>query len=344
MVDLLKHQMILIVDDSAEDIEILTKTLLGEYRTEVLTDGLKALNVVFSDNPPDLILLNNVMPGFSGLEICRRVKANPDRRLIPIIFLTSMSTVEDERRGFALGAVDYIARPISPPIVLSRVRTHLALYDQARELEHMVLKRTNELLASRRQILRHLGHAVEYRDNETGKHVFRMAHYARLIAISYGLGSGAVEYIFNTAPLHDTGKIGIPDSILLKPGKLNAQEKKIMQKHPIIGAEIIGNHGPNLMHVARMIALTHHERWDGLGYPYGLKGNDIPIEGRIVAIADVFDALMSPRCYKGSLSFNGALRVIEEEEGHFDPDLMVAFHKVIPDLRKIAEVYSDARV
>jgi putative two-component system response regulator len=164
-----------------------------------------------------------MMPGLSGLEICRRLKANPDRRRIPIIFVTAMSSVDDEKRGLDIGAVDYITKPISPPIVQARVRTHLALYDQSRELERMVRQRTQELLTTRQQIIRRLGRAAEFKDNETGNHVLRMSHYARVIATSHGLGNEAANIIFNTSPMHDIGKIGIPDAILLKPG--NSMQK-----------------------------------------------------------------------------------------------------------------------
>lgn len=339
---LLPKQSILVVDDTPENIDLLTELLNSDYRVRVATSGEKALKIAYSDAPPDLILLDIMMPGLSGLEICRRLKANPDRRRIPIIFVTAMSTTEDEQRGLELGAVDYITKPISPPIVKARVRTHLALYDQARELERMVRQRTQELLTTRQQIIRRLGRAAEFKDNETGNHVLRMSHYARLIALAHGLGNEAADTIFNTAPMHDIGKIGIPDSILLKPGKLDSEEWKVMHQHPVMGAEIIGKHENELLETARIIALSHHEKWDGSGYPRGLKGEDIPLEGRIVAIADVFDALVSVRPYKEAYPIEESLRIMEAATGkHFDPGLMLAFQKALPEILRVKEIYAD---
>jgi putative two-component system response regulator len=339
---LLPKQCILVVDDTPDNIDLLSAILADDYRIRVATSGEKALKIVYSDEPPDLILLDIMMPGLSGLEICRRLKANPDRRHIPIIFVTAMTSTEDEQLGLATGAVDYITKPISPPIVKARVRTHLALYDQSRELERMVRQRTVELMTTRQQIIRRLGRAAEFKDNETGNHVLRMSHYARLIAEAHGLGSEAADIIYSTSPMHDIGKIGIPDSILLKPGKLDAEEWKTMQEHPLMGAEIIGKHDNELLETARVIALSHHEKWDGSGYPLGLKGEDIPLEGRIVAIADVFDALLSIRPYKPALPLEEALHYLHSESGrHFDPQLVRAFEKAMPEILRIREIYAD---
>lgn len=342
MSKLLSKQSILVVDDMPENIDLLTQILSGDYRIRAATSGEKALKIVYSDEPPDLVLLDIMMPGLSGLEICRRIKANPDRRRIPVIFVTAMSSTEDEELGLEVGAVDYITKPISPPIVKARVRTHLALYDQSRELERMVHQRTHELITTRQQIIRRLGRAAEFKDNETGNHVLRMSHYARLIAQSHGLGEEGANILFSTAPMHDIGKIGIPDHILLKPGKLDAEEWKIMHQHPIMGAEIIGSHENELLETARIIALSHHEKWDGSGYPGGLKGEDIPLAGRIVAIADVFDALLSVRPYKPAFSVEKSLALMEAEIGrHFDPDLMIAFRKALPEIFRIKDIYAD---
>lgn len=344
MTNLLDKQTILVVDDVPENIDILSEILRSDYHIRVATSGEKALKIVYSDNPPDLVLLDIMMPGLSGLELCRRLKANPDRRKIPIIFVTAMCSVEDEKLGLEIGAVDYITKPVSPPIVLARVHTHLALYDQARELEKMVFQRTRELNTSRQQIIRRLGRASEYRDDETGNHVLRVAHYSRLIAETYGLGQKAASIIFSTAPMHDVGKIGIRDAILLKPGKLDSREWDIMRQHPVMGAEIIGNHENEMLETARIIALTHHERWDGQGYPSQLKGEDIPLEGRVVAIADVFDALLSARPYKEAFSVEKSIRIMDEEDGtHFDPQLVEAFRKALPEILKVKEDYADEK-
>ena len=344
MSSFLPKQSILIVDDTPENIDLLSEILAADYRVRVATSGERALKIVYSDEPPDLILLDIMMPGLSGLEICRRLKANPDRRQIPIIFVTAMSSVEDERLGLELGAVDYITKPISPPIVKARVRTHLALYDQSRELERMVEQRTTELMRTREQIIRRLGRAAEFKDNETGNHVLRMSHYARLIAEASGLGKTYADTIFYTAPMHDIGKIGIPDAILLKRGALNAEEWQIMRTHPLMGAEIIGQHDNELLEMARTITLAHHERWDGKGYPHGLAGEAIPVEGRIVAIADVFDALVSVRPYKPAFSVEASLDIMEAETGHhFDPRLMAAFKAALPEILRVREIYADEK-
>ncbi|MEJ2048165.1 MAG: HD domain-containing protein, partial [Dehalococcoidia bacterium] len=213
---------------------------------------------------------------------------------------------------------------------------------QTRELEHMVTQRTGELLASRAQIIRRLGRAAEFKDNETGNHVLRMSHYARLIGQKLGIGEKAEEILFNTAPMHDIGKLGIPDSILRKPGKLTPDEWELMKRHSTIGAEIIGKHDDDLLGTARIIALTHHEKWDGSGYPQGLAGEDIPRVGRIVALADVLDALLSERPYKPAYTIEESIAMIQEQSGkHFDPVMVEALISVLPEVAKIKETFAD---
>ena len=222
------------------------------------------------------------------------------------------------------------------------MRTHLALYDQKRELERMVTERTAELNETRLEVIRRLGRAAEFKDNETGLHVIRMSHYSRLIAEALNVGEAWTDLLFNAAPMHDIGKIGIPDHILRKPGKLDENEWMIMRKHPEFGAAIIGEHSSDLMKLSKEIALTHHEKWDGSGYPKGLMGENIPISGRIVAIADVFDALTSERPYKKAWSVEESLKVIDEGAGkHFDPDLVGLFRDVMPDVLRIKEQYAE---
>lgn len=340
--NMLELQTVLVVDDAPENIDILSEVLHPYYHIRVANNGEKALKIIYSDAPPDLILLDIMMPDLSGLELCRRIKINPDRRNIPVIFVTAMSSAEDETIGLETGAVDYITKPISPGIVLARVRTHLALYDQTRELERMVLQRTAELHSTREEVIRRLSCAAEYRDYETGNHVLRVAHYARLIAQAHGLGPQAVATIFSTAPMHDVGKIGIRDDILLKPASLDMTEWMEMRNHPLMGARIIGDHDNELLDTARSIALTHHERWNGSGYPAGLKGEDIPIEGRIVAIADVFDALISVRPYKPAFSIQESLRIMDQADGiQFDPALMASFRKCLPQILEVVTQYAD---
>jgi putative two-component system response regulator len=339
-----RRPTVLVADDSPQNIELLSRVLGESYRVKVATSGDRALSIVYSDEPPDLVLLDIMMPDLSGHEVCRRIKANPDRRRIPIIFVTAMSTIEDESLGLSLGAVDYITKPISPPLVQARVRTHLALYDQTRELERMVAQRTSELVATRQQIIRRLGRAAEFKDNETGNHVVRMSHIARLIAQQAGLGPESVQLLFQTAAMHDVGKIGVPDHILLKPGPLTEEERRIVQQHAQIGADIIGRHDNELLCAARTIALTHHERWDGTGYPQGLQGEQIPLFGRIVAIADVFDALMNHRPYKRAMPPAQALEVMKAERGKaFDPALLDAFLAQQFEILRAMELYADER-
>ena len=254
-----------------------------------------------------------------------------------------MSEAEDEKKGLDMGAVDYITKPINPAIVLARVRTHLALFDQTRELEKKVLERTAELNSTRLEIIRRLGRAAEYKDNETGLHVIRMSHYARLIASHINANEEWVERLFDAAPMHDIGKIGIPDANLLKPDKLNDEEWKVMRKHPEFGGEILGDNDSELFQMAKEIAINHHEKWDGSGYPKGLQGEAIPLTARIVAIADVFDALTTERPYKKAWPVEHAVNFIDENSGsHFDPDLVVVFLKALPEILKIKDQYAEA--
>ena len=331
---------ILAVDDTPENLDLIRAILAKDYRMRVARDGPTALRLALQ-SPPDLILLDIMMPAMDGYEVCWRLKADPRLADIPVIFVTGMGEVADESRGFDVGAVDYITKPISPPVLARRVRTHLALYDQNRELEHRVHQRTKELYQTRLQIIRRLGRAAEFKDNETGNHIVRMSHYTRLIGLAAGINEHQADLLFNAAPMHDIGKIGITDRILLKPGRLDADEWRIMRAHPVIGAEIIGEHSNDLLHCARLIALTHHEKWDGSGYPHGCKGADIPLIGRITAIADVFDALTSARPYKPAWPVADAVREIEQGSGsHFDPALLRAFQRVLPEIERIRNLYS----
>ena len=344
MLDLRRKQTILVADDAPENIELLTAALGDDYHIKVATDGERTLKIVYADPPPDLVLLDVMMPGLNGHEVCRRIKANPDRRRIPVIFVTALGAVEDEAHGLSIGAVDYITKPISPPLVRARVRTHLALYDQSRELEHMVGQRTHELSQSRQQIIRRLGRAAEFKDNETGNHVLRMAMYSRLLADAAGMGKREQEILFHAAPMHDIGKIGIPDELLKKPGPLTAEEWVVMKRHPQIGADIIGEHEDDLLATARAIALTHHERWDGSGYPRGLAGEAIPLVGRIVAVADVFDAMMSERPYKAAYTQEETLHYMLSGAGtHFDPELVPLLRRILPQIDRIRDIYADEK-
>lgn len=334
---------ILVVDDTVENIDVLGGVLRPHFRVKVALNGEKALRIANTAPHPDIILLDIMMPGIDGYEVCRRLKQNPATANIPVIFITAKHEADDEKLGLDLGAVDYISKPISPPIVLARVKTHLALYDQQRTLEIKVSERTRELNETRLKIVQKLGRAGEYRDNETGMHVIRMSHYSRLIAEALNFNETWNDLLFNTSPMHDIGKIGIADRILLKPGKLTAEEWEEMKRHTQYGAEIIGDEDNDLLRMAAEIAITHHEKWDGSGYPRGLQGEDIPINGRIVAIADVFDALTSERPYKKAWSIEDAISYIKDNSGrHFDPDLVPIFERMLPLMLEIKSKYGDS--
>ena len=337
-----KPASVLIVDDAPQNISLLNAALMDEYTILVATSGAQAIEICQTMHV-DIILLDVMMPNMDGFETCRRLKDNPLTHQIPVIFVTARSDIEDESMGFACGAVDYITKPIRAAIVRARVKTHLALYDQNRALCGLVMERTAELNEIHLEVLRRLGSAGEYRDNETGLHVVRVCHYSRLIALAYGLPESEAELLFNASALHDTGKIGIPDSILFKPGRLDDEEMKIIRTHCEIGFKIIGSHPNYLLKSAASIALTHHERWDGTGYPQGLKQNDIPLIGRIVAVADVFDALTCERPYKRAWPVEEAVQEIVRSRGnHFDPGIVDVFQTIIPELTAIRMKFADA--
>lgn len=319
-----KHR-ILVVDDEPANLQLLRYVLEDKYRLTFATDGAKALQLARLQHP-DLILMDIMMPVMNGYDTVRALKADPATRHIPVIFVTAMSEVADEAMGFEIGAVDYLTKPVSPPIVLARVRTHLALVG------------VEELNATRLQIIQRLGRAAEYRDNETGLHVIRMSHYAQVLGRATGMDEEDAEQLLNAAPMHDVGKIGIPDHILLKPGKLDEQEWAVMRRHPYIGYKIIGEQDSPLLSLAAEIAYTHHEKWDGSGYPRRLQGEDIPLAGRIVALADVFDALTTARPYKPAWPVEQAVAYIRSASGqHFDPDLVPLFLDRLPELLDIRE-------
>ena len=327
----MEKQLILAVDDEAGNLQLLHQILGDDYRLLLAKDGERALTLA-RDKLPALILLDVVMPGLGGYEICQRLKADPVTAAIPVIFVTSQSDVEDELSGFSCGAVDYISKPVSPPIVQARVRIHLSLV------------RVEELRASRLEVVQRLGRAAEYKDNETGMHVIRMSHYARLLALAAGLGEELADELLHAAPMHDVGKIGIPDHILLKPGKLDAEEWAIMQRHAAIGADIIGEESVGMLRLAHRIALEHHEKYDGSGYPNGLVGEQIDICARIVAIADVFDALTSARPYKPAWPLDQVIDYLVTQRGkHFDARLVDLFLDLLPEVDLIRRRWQDAQ-
>lgn len=315
---------ILVVDDTETNIDILVDVLAPEYEVAVAMDGATALEMA-EEEPPDLILLDIMMPNMDGYEVCRRLKAARATYRIPVIFVTALSDTQDEAAGFAAGGVDYITKPISPPVVLARVATHLALSDQQRTCERTVERQLTEIRQSHKDAVYMLGHAGHYNDDDTGVHIWRMASYARELAKSLGWSVEAQQLLLLAAPLHDTGKIGMPDSILKKPGPLTEEEWVIMRTHTTIGHRILSVSNTPLFVMAADVALCHHERWGGGGYPAGIQGEAIPEAARIVAITDVFDALTMQRPYKHPWPVERALEYIAQGDGHFDPHMVEHF-------------------
>ncbi len=331
---------LLIVDDTPENIDVLVEVLKNEYRIRAAINGEQGLKIARLASAPDLILLDVMMPGIDGFEVCRQLKADPTTCHIPIIFVTAKITTRDEIEGFALGAVDYITKPISPPVVLARVKTHLALYDQNRELDRKVREQTRDIHDTRLKIIQRLGRASEFKDDNTGLHVIRMSHYARVLGLASGMSDTMADMLLDAAPMHDIGKIGIPDRILQKCQPLDEEEWRIMQTHTQMGQDIIGDDDSELLKMANAVAISHHEHWDGGGYPYGVAGDAIPIVGRIVAIADVFDALTSVRPYKDAWPIDDAVNYLQQHAGtQFDARLVSLFIDELAQILAIREQY-----
>ncbi|WP_038497604.1 response regulator [Janthinobacterium agaricidamnosum] len=354
---------ILVVDDTPDNIDLLRAVLEDDYRTKIAVNGERALKIASGDDQPDLILLDIMMPGMSGYDVCRALKAHPATRDIPVIFVTAMSEVADEQLGLALGAVDYITKPISAPIVLARIKTQLAmkrvqdfLRDQNHFLESEVERRVREVAALQDVTIHAMASLAETRDSETGNHIRRTSYYVRALAqkvrhhprFSDFLTDKNIELLFKTAPLHDIGKVGIPDHILLKPGRFEPHEMEIMKTHTTKGRDAIlaAEHELGVevgfLKYAKEIAYSHHEKWDGSGYPQGLAGEAIPISARLMALADVYDALISRRIYKDGLPHDEAAAIIAAGRGtHFDADLVDAFLQIQHEFVAIAQRYAD---
>ncbi|MBK7004653.1 MAG: two-component system response regulator [Burkholderiales bacterium] len=354
---------VLVVDDTPDNLTLISDLLMDRYRVRVANSGERALKIAASDDAPDLILLDIMMPGMDGYEVCTRLKNGAATRDIPVIFLTAKVTVEDEERGLALGAVDYITKPISPPIVLARVATQLALKgaadflrDKNVYLESEVRQRTAELSAIQDVTIMAMASLAETRDSDTGNHIRRTQYYVRALAetlrtqarFAAALDDKTIETLFKSAPLHDIGKVGIPDRILLKPGRFEPHEFEIMKTHTTLGRDAIQRAEDQLgmqvdfLRVAKEIALSHQEKWDGSGYPQGLAGDAIPVSARLMAVADVYDALISRRVYKEGMPHDKAVRIITEGRGnHFDPDIVDAFLQIQDTIVAIAQRFAD---
>lgn len=348
---------ILIVDDTPENVELLLMMLesCGYNRLKGVTDPREVLGLC-RDEAYDLVLLDIRMPHLDGFQVMEQLKGLHRNDFIPVLVLTAQNDRETRTRALEMGAKDFVTKPFDRSEVQLRIHNLLEvrqLYkeqqqqnmvlqsivdERTRELQH----KNDELQRSRHNIIQSLGKAGEYRDNETGMHVFRMASYARLLADAVGKDPEFVSNIWSAATMHDIGKIGIPDHILLKPGKFEPEEWEVMKRHTTIGAEILGEATSDLMRMARSVVLTHHERWDGGGYPHGLAGEAIPIEGRIVAVCDVFDALTSDRPYKKAWSVEAAVEYLKENSGSaFDPELVFAFIQILPMVLEVKEAFPD---
>ncbi|TAN51808.1 MAG: response regulator [Methylococcaceae bacterium] len=341
---------LLIVDDNRANVALLEKLLRrgGYEQVDTVTDP-REVKALYEANRYDLILLDIRMPHLDGFQVMAQLRESKGDDYLSILVLTAELTSETKLRSLQEGARDFLSKPFDSVEVLARVRNllevrmfHNGLRNQNRVLEEQVRQRTQELENTRLEIIRRLGRAAEYRDNETGAHVIRMSKYCALLGEQVGMDVKACELLLNASPMHDIGKIGIPDRILLKPGKLDAEEWAIMQTHAAIGAEMLSGHDSELLQMAEVIALTHHEKWDGTGYPRQLKGEDIPVVGRITAVCDVFDALTSVRPYKKAWSVADALAELEKLRGsHFDPLLVDKFHNIVQDVLKIKEQFKD---
>lgn len=346
----LKEARILLVDDAPTNIKVLEATLRTAGYTNVIStiDSRKATSLCRLQGS-DLIILDLQMPHMDGFAVMEELSAQGLEYLPPILVLTAQNTNDYRLRALDIGARDYVTKPFDRRELLMRVRNLLEvqlsremLRSQNKTLEKRVQERTQELFQTQLEIIKRLGLAAEYRDNETGLHIVRMSQISALLAKAAGLDDVEAEMVLNASPMHDIGKIGIPDHILLKPGKLNSEEWVTMQTHTTIGARILSGHHSSLLEMACEIALTHHEKWDGSGYPKGLKGNDIPLTGRIVALADVFDALTSERPYKHAWTARDAVTLIKEDSGkHFDPRLVEQFLSLLPEIVAIKEKYAE---
>ena len=355
---------ILVVDDTPENLMLMTELLKDRYRIKAANNGEKALRILQCDPLPDLVLLDIMMPGMSGYEVAEQLKLDPRTRDLPIIFLTAMTGIEDEIHGLELGAVDYITKPISPPLVLARVETQLKikaaadfLRDQNDFLEQEVQRRTREVTAIQDVTILAMASLAETRDNETGNHIRRTQHYVRLLAellrehprFRHFLDEETIKLLFKSAPLHDIGKVGIPDRILLKPGRFTPEEFEIMKTHTTLGRDAIQHAEDELgidvdfLRFAKEIAYSHQEKWDGSGYPEGLAADDIPISARLMALADVYDALISRRVYKPGMPHEQAVEIIRQGRStHFDPDICDAFLANAEQFRDIAARFVDS--
>lgn len=362
--DFTSKPVVLVVDDTPDNLTLMSALLKDRYKVRLANSGEKALALIQNSAHPDLILLDIMMPGMSGYEVCERLKSDPGTQDIPIIFLTAMTATQDEKKGLELGAVDFITKPVNPPIVLARVATQLKLKaaadflkDQNSYLETEVQRRGRELAAIQDVTILAMASLAETRDNDTGNHIRRTQHYLKLLAehlkehprFRLFLSERTIDLLFKSAPLHDIGKVGIPDRILLKPGRFEPYEFEIMKTHCALGRDAIQHAEDQLglevefLKYAKEIAYGHQEKWDGSGYPQGIAGDSIPVSARLMAVADVYDALISRRVYKEGMPHAKAVSIIAEGRGsHFDPDIVDAFLHLADQFHAVAQRYADS--
>ena len=334
---------ILVVDDEPANLNLMRQILKNDYDLAFAKSGVDALANI-QKQIPDLILLDVMMPGMDGHEACQKIKADPRVNAVPVIFCTAMTDEQDEVRGFKLGASDYLTKPVRPAVVLARVRTHLELADQHRATQEEVRIAHKDLIDSRLKTLLMLGKAAEFKDNDTGLHVVRMSKYSYMLAKASGWNEESCNVLLNAAPMHDIGKISTPDSILKKPGPLDPEEMATMRLHCEAGAQIIeqAQSDTPLFKMAKEIALSHHEKWDGTGYPNRLAGDSIPVPGRVVAIADVFDALTTKRPYKSPWPLDKTFDFMRENAGkHFDPELIEIFISLRNEITEVQQRFAE---
>jgi putative two-component system response regulator len=335
--------VILCVDDSTDLLALMGKALGEDYRVITANNAADAVSAAFGEPRPDLVLLDIDMPEVTGLEVCQALKSEAQTASIPVVFLTARNTIQQQVEGFETGAVDYITKPFNAFVLRARVRIHVALANRRHELEHLVQERTALLDRTRTELIRRLSRAMELHESSAvGNRVVRLAHYAKLIALAAGARPEVAEMLFKAAPLHDIGKLGVPAEILRKAEKLSAPDWERVKRHPQLGADIIGEHDDPLLKLARTLALTHHERWDGSGYPQGLKGDAIPWAGRAMAIVDTFESMTTTQFYRDAIAVERAEGEIIRGAGtKYDPKLVEAFKKALPVMKKVLEKYAD---
>jgi len=335
--------VVLCVDDDPDLLALMSKALGEDYQVLTANNAGDAISHACGEPRPELILLDVEMPDVSGFEVCQALKAEFQSADIPVVFLTAMTEARSQVEGLALGAVDYIAKPIDTAVLRARVRIHIALANQRHELERLVHERTEQLDRTRTELIRRLSRAMELHESAAvGNRVMRLGNYAKLITQASGARPEVAEMMFRAAPLHDIGKLGVPAEILRKKDKLSAPDWERVKRHPQLGAEIIGEHNDPLLKLARQLALTHHEHWDGSGYPQGLKGEAIPWGGRVMAIVDSFEAMTSTQFFRDALPVERAEGEILRGAGSkYDPKLVEAFRKALPVMKKVRETYAD---